>query len=258
MCSNNISQNVFHFKLKQSLFMKKYHHAIQNLLIASCLLLSACSKKKEVSGSVFIVTKGSENIKLGLVDVVAFNRFKFKEKYIDNRKAGLTNDVLWPITEHGLTIIVSEAGLQLGRDKLKEIFEQNPDMSLSQMRTYQNIIEKGEGKNKKLYEKYFELQQQLIPLLIETSKSKQISKTDADGRFRLQDIGSDDTIVALGNRMAGGSHEVYAWVIKYEDIPESGQIMLSNNNLVNDGGNGCDLSTGIRKLYPSTDNKKGK
>lgn len=213
-------------------------------------MLTACSKKKEVSGSVFIVTKGSENIKLGLVDVVVFNRFKFKEKYIDNKKVGLTNDVLSPITKCMSEIRASELGNQYRRDNLKESIEQNPDMSLSSRKIFQKLIDDDEGKTKQLYDKYFKLQQQLVLALIETSTSKQIAKTDADGRFHLQEIGSDDTIVAIANRMVGNAYEMYAWVIKYEDIPQSGQIMLSNNNLVNTGSTRIDLAMGISNLYP--------
>jgi hypothetical protein len=203
---------------------------VQFILITSCMLLAACSKKKEISGSVFIVTKGSENIKLGLVDVVAFNRTDFKEK----NKIGVTNSVLSPFASQYGEVLGSMLTVEVGKNKAKEMFDQDPDMSIDQINRIKTIISDAEAKYNQIAEKFFESQKKLMPLLAESSRSKMIAKTDADGRFVLPDIGSDDTIAAMASRMVGDKNEFYAWVIKIEDIPQNGQIMLSNNNMAKD------------------------
>jgi len=56
--------------LTESYMRKKLLLIVSAILLATCVL-SACKKESELQGSVFIVTQGAENYKLGLVKITS-------------------------------------------------------------------------------------------------------------------------------------------------------------------------------------------
>ena len=60
------------------------------------------------------------------------------------------------------------------------------------------------------------------------------TKTDADGNFKIENMGDAKLLVAFGERKVGSDNENYAWIIALNDrssFPGDGKLMLSNDNI---------------------------
>lgn len=61
---------------------------------------------------------------------------------------------------------------------------------------------------------------------------KHFAYTDADGKFDMEiSIAGEFFVVANAKRLVGRDTEEYEWRVKSTDIPEGGQVMLSNRNM---------------------------
>ncbi len=171
------------------------------------LLFAGCSPKREVSGQVFVVTKGGESVKLGLVGVhvvgsrelveLASKAQRFSATNRANRKllSELTNDLarLAAITPNGFG------------SKIEKI----------QQTVLTRII--NESAEKSLEDLFF----RMMP--------PAVTQTDADGVFVVQASGTD-WLAARGQRQVGDSTESYSWLIPLSGV--NTKLLVSNDRVL--------------------------
>ena len=212
-------------------------------------LKSNAAKKKSISGSVFIVNKRSENIKLALVDIVAFNRLAFKSKHLNIEVGKRIPKLFDPIGSTVVPIMTAKYGVEVAIKTGKKLFEENPGLTPDLIEKIKKYITDAKDNLTKEKAKNFELQRQIVDLIIENGTPKQTVTTDEDGRFNFQDIGGNDTILAFCKQEVNGDLETFCWVVKCEDVPENGKLILSNQNLVKESN--VAIIEGIMKLFPN-------
>jgi hypothetical protein len=172
--------------------------------------LIGCSPSDiDVSGDVFIVTKGGENIKLGLVEVNVFPDSVFKS-FLKNKLQAAKSDLLQ-------------------YKPLKEKLRKELDgTQISNWEKYKLIFHKWAELKDELIDKYINggfLMTDLPTSLVKT-------KTDADGKFIIKLKPDNYAIVASASRIVGDKTEKYYWIIWFTvDSKKQNRIMLSNDNL---------------------------
>ncbi len=184
-------------------------------LLAWSVILSAlvcgggCSGKREVTGQVFVVTKGGENVKLGLVGIhvvgekeLAGIAGQVQRQAATNRAnlellKGLENDVQALVRNAPPKFALPLKRLEeaISRRRLAESIKDSPEVTLFRM---------------------------LPPL---------ITKTDADGLFVVQ-ASEKDWLAARGQRRAGDSTETYLWVMQL--VVGQKKLLVSNDRLLDD------------------------
>ena len=180
------------------------------LLTGICAaVLLGCSGKREVTGQVFVVTKGGENVKLGLVGIhvvgekeLAGIAGRVQRQAATNRAnlellKGLENDVQALVRNAPPKFALPLKRLEeaISRRRLAESMKDSPEVTLFRM---------------------------LPPL---------ITKTDADGLFVVQ-ASEKDWFAARGQRQAGDSTENYLWVMQL--VGGQKKLLVSNDRLLDD------------------------
>lgn len=204
------------------------------LLLLIGLLQTGCFKK-EVEGQVFVVTKGGENIKMGLVDVYVFPEENFRKV-----ASNVTQELLENAKARQMAFRRREASENPLRDgarrliALKTEVERDSKLSEPYRRDAIELIRKAEAEVN-AQEKELETSIR-IPKVMEASDliSSELyglapaGKSDADGIFRVK-ARKGDVIYASGSRRVGDESEYYYWVVQVSN-PKS-RLLISNDNL---------------------------
>jgi hypothetical protein len=180
------------------------------LLTGICAgVIVGCSGKREVTGQVFVVTKGGENVKLGLVGIhvvgekeLAGIADRVQREATTNRAnlkllKGLENDVQ-ALVRKALPEFASplkQLEETISRRRLVESMKDSPEVTLFRM---------------------------LPPL---------VTQSDADGVFVVQ-ASEKDWFAARGQRRAGDSTENYLWVMQL--VGGQKKLLVSNDRLLED------------------------
>jgi hypothetical protein len=149
--------------------------------------------KREVRGQVFVTTRGGSNFKLGGVRVAVY-----PARVIDEFLTWRVGPMMVPIGE------LEQAQERYRRagdydEALKAV-----EMTLTALHTTWTLLPSAAAE----------------------------TTTDADGRFALEhDVGEDWVIFAMAKREIGDDTERYIWTVSKKDIPESGDVMLYNENM---------------------------
>jgi hypothetical protein len=182
------------------------------LFLGGCTKLeTTASPETIVSGEVFIVTQGANNIKLGLVEVVSIPADTFNA---DIKARG---------AEIRAAIAKNEEVLRDCQKLQKEIMDGRilDEATISKLRRdCSNEGTLGRGKN--------------LPGLVFTPAPKNAvsTVTNADGKFLLKlPQGGRYAIFAKGQRSVGDKEEKYFWLEIVELKTENQNLILSNNNL---------------------------
>ena len=180
------------------------------LLTGICAgIIVGCSGKREVTGQVFVVTKGGENVKLGLVGIHVVGEKELAgiadlvQRHAATNRAnlellkGLANDVQALVRKAPPEFASPLKRLEeaITRRRLAESMKDSPEVTLFRM---------------------------LPPL---------ITKTDADGLFVVQ-ASEKDWLAARGQRRAGDSTENYLWVMQL--VVGQKKLLVSNDRLLDD------------------------
>ena len=179
------------------------------LVLVLVLPLFACAPSTgELSGQVFIVTKGGQNFKLGLVTVRAISTEKLKP-WAGKKQAENTNR-------------------QKRLGELKARFDASND-----------LLEKGQLADEitKLASMFSNKEEFGEDLLTGLPPGDVTAKTDAEGHFTMVlPRRGQFALAAQASRDAGGTTERYYWLIWVSlDGSARREIMLSNDNLVGMG-----------------------
>jgi hypothetical protein len=190
----------------------------------------------EVSGDVFIVTKGGTNIKLGLVEIFIYkeNNIKpyIKSKYEFAKAKILPLQADLNKMKHEVEKLKKECDeTTKHEDRYKDIDDEKYTADLHASR---EIIYKYSDKYNEFHKTYDELSRYVgaeyyirglpIPMLT--------TKTDADGKFTINLKSGKYALIASASRTIGEDKEVYYWLIWVSVKPnQRNNIMLSNDNL---------------------------
>ena len=230
------------------------------------------TKNVAVSGQVFIVTKGGENFKLGLVRVAIADG-----NAVNDYKKSIADDINKKLSANKATIDAASADYNAAYEKYESTLTnyQNADTALqgalnasgltylSTMNEVDNVTAEQAGNIVKLdkqradigtklallqqdaQQKYKPIQDALadsqadvsanLPVFIESVPSVADTKTDADGRYSLSvPAGNTYVIVAKASREVGDDTEYYYWIqdVDLTKASDGLSIMLSNDNLV--------------------------
>jgi formylglycine-generating enzyme required for sulfatase activity len=196
-------------------------------LLAIALLgtLSSCSKKPvEVTGQIFVITQGRDNIKMGGVQV----RVIPDEEFV---KAA--NEVL-PWLEAG---VQKEAQATTDADHMTALIreivamEKAAEKPIPELLAIREALVEESGSAKNLMESALAapLYQQAVAKVLNVVSSKQEVTTDADGRFSIQATGKT-WFIAMSSRAVGDQSERYLWVKGFEPVEGSptASLVISN------------------------------
>ena len=196
--------------------------------ILSVLLLSltGCGSKQQLNGNAFIVTEGQGNVKLGLVQISAFNAKMFKDRYVSSLKT--TNSIFKPLINRLQGVEFAKAAMGL-TELMVELSRNNSSDKYREALKNQNDLKEGFRDMPKSYQT---MNLNLINQLRENaSYSKKSTKTDADGNFTFNYNSNDDYLIAVASRLVGEKYEQYAWLIQLDETNIEDKIYLSNDNL---------------------------
>jgi hypothetical protein len=211
---------------------------IYTLLLAVLLFpISGCGNK-EITGQIFVVTKGKDNIKLALVEVGAIPQEEF-DKYLKVKHSKKIEEQkrLLPQYEQATKQLKeagekksaasdewSESGYSNAKYRLSLKADENFDLV---NRKTKDVISEFEAFNE--YGYYL----QTLPA------PKFISKTDADGKFFLTLPKGKYAITASSSRNVGSTSEAYHWLVVVDTASDTKSLMLSNDNFVETNCNEC-------------------
>ena len=182
------------------------------LLTGICAaVLLGCSGKREVTGQVFVVTKGGENVKLGLVGIHVVGEGQLME--IGSKLLGEAQKAK-----------AGEVSLLQLEAEVKSLASAVPSPRTGPL---DKILEEAARRRKgikgfsesKLSQRFF---QEIPPISVQT---------DADGLFTV-DAKTSDWLAARGERRAGAETETYLWLMP---LKEGGKkLLVSNDRLLSD------------------------
>lgn len=211
-------------------------------LLSLLIALSGCGEQK-ITGQVFVVTQGKDNIKLALVAVGAIPQKEF-DQYLKAKQSKKLEQqkLLSPKYEQAKSrLLNSERGLE-SMDVMKKtnhyvpIKRQKADMDF-----VDGLITKFEAVRtecKAVIAEYesFDKTEFLFDGLPRVSA---IAKTDADGKFTLSLPKGKYVLTANSSRKVAGSLEAYYWFIFVDSSSADQPIILSNDNLLETKCNEC-------------------
>jgi hypothetical protein len=215
-------------------------------IICATLLAAGDVGGRTIEGQIFIVTRGGNSIKLGLVEVAAFPR--------EEAQAAIVK-----VTEQ----------LSAEREEIQKITKETSTIEREATATKRALMEawnnarygtKDYDKAKSAYELASELSDDLSRLesLIDQRRRYLFSsrpyfaalpppiakgKTDADGNFVLKlPMLGDFVVGANATRLAGSETEYYSWLVSTD--PEGApKLALSNDNMTSESGGNSILRT---------------
>lgn len=212
------------------------------LAILSLLGYEWFIKTGKLTGQVFVVTKGSGNIKLGLVEVSAIPESDVME-YIEKKRKFISSEKIRISRELDTHYVES---LELGNKAIYEVREAFLKLDNKEEFDRNDLLKKTDGlklelqkKNSKIYSLKFDLKKlnnKSADFFYSDFPDTRISKalTDADGKFSLE-IPSHGkfAIAAHSSRQVLDITEEYYWLVWVSlDGENSKNIILSNNNFM--------------------------
>ncbi|MFM7213469.1 MAG: formylglycine-generating enzyme family protein [Verrucomicrobiota bacterium] len=173
--------------------------------------LGGCSGKREVTGQVFVVTQGGENVKLGLVGIHVVKERQLGEVaarllgQAQQAKAG--EALLLELESEVKTLVSTVAGSQAG--PLEKILAEASRRRAGIPRF------SGDSLGRRLFGE--------LP--------SAVAQTDADGMFSVE-ASSSDWLAARGERRTGSTTESYLWLMPLRGV--SKKLLISNDRLLGD------------------------
>jgi formylglycine-generating enzyme required for sulfatase activity len=194
-------------------------------LTAIALFLPACSKKPVVvSGQLFVVTAGRENVKMGLTGIHVVPDAQFK-----SLAATLAAKIREPSKMDAQNRVDGDARTTF----IKYVLSlETPELlvpELPQLR--EEAVGDTAGKLLEELQRPTEMSLGMATSLLMQAIPPEAAKTDADGRFTLS-IQSKVWLVAVGERSMGKESESYLWITPCElpDKTQTAPILISNDS----------------------------
>ena len=195
------------------------------LAFALLAILPACSKKPvDVTGQVFVVTKGRENIKMGGLEVRVIPDGEFQQM--------AKTTLPWMQEE-----VRKEAQARVDGDFITAFIhevlamEEAAPAPIPELSTIRKAIVEESGQSHSIVESALSsgLLKRGISKLISGATSTLSVTTDADGRFTVP-ITGNSWFIAAGQREVGKETEEYLWVKDFEPPAGSASATLAISN----------------------------
>lgn len=226
------------------------------ITLAFAAIVCSCTKPPQsVDGSIFIVTKGGESVKLGLVEVSVFD-YDSLNSYIQDCIRQDSDSIARNM--HRVVELVSKANAAkqhydsiyaawndatYGTKSYNELYAAS-DLALEQQ------LEASLNAIRAMYfgRNAFEYNAALESNYSKLGHPKSKLKTDADGKFSLSLPEGKYAVCASAKRLVGEDTEYYDWMTFFE-VKENtpNQVMLSNNNM----GDDCETCLVGTKTLPA-------
>ena len=212
------------------------------LAVAGFLYFKHVNKPYRLDGSVFVVTKGGTNIKLGLVAVNVYPKEIINEVLSASEKASNEAHQTLEKEIESTRSLLAKADAEL--EEASKAYERLPYDSPEYDRLLSVAATKESARNKfvdpwnKLMETKRTLDDQIQETLASAIPTSSISaRTNADGEFSLMiPTKGKYILIASGGRSIGDSEEKYLWVVSLpEKKANQYSIMLSNDNILPPG-----------------------
>lgn len=198
--------------------------AVKTCFLVLLFFLAGCSPKPvEISGQIFVVTAGRENIKMGLVAVHAVADEDFKKlaaSLTETIRKGVAADAQAEADESARQALVRE---------IEAIAE--PVSALPELKAL-----KDEVLGRELPQRPGEMSWERAASMMQVFLPAASAKTDADGRFRLA-VNGKVWLVAQASRSLGKEKaESYLWILPWERPAGAtgAPLLLSNDSNVGD------------------------
>jgi hypothetical protein len=238
------------------------------LILVSLLALTGCKPKQTtLSGQVFIVTQGAENVKLGDVEILLIEKsqatdfLQKKQPDIDSEMASKQEDLKKIEQGHVPSVLLTDSAYAKALSDFDELQKQS-DVQLARMsqatKDYNNNPDHADAVSSEASAEADSIQMKM-QLVLDQMKAAQsaviknlenypaaadyfegflpvvVQKTisDADGKFSfVYPRNKSLAVFASAQRMVLNKTEKYYWLVNAPTNAESVQIFLSNNNLV--------------------------
>ena len=203
------------------------------LAFGCALMQCSCSRNREVKGEIFIVTAGHESVKLGLVEIRAFQAAQLN---------ALIESVKKKIAEQEAQL----APISNAADKLESSAKQEDDDVRDKWihkgyKRFRPISDRASTLRSEASELAFRIKghsqylHSVMPFFEVLPQPVAASKSDSDGRFTMKLPRSGEIVLcAAADRRVAKSLEVYCWMVKVTGNADA-PITLSNHNLATSG-----------------------
>ncbi len=194
----------------------------------------ATVSKSTISGQVFIVTKGRDNIKLALVEVAAIPEQSVSQHIKIKHENGLQQQkLLLPAYEAAKKEYEKAEAVEVrNAEVVRKRHDSGRGVYVDQWAAWNKASAVYSSKREswlKIKNQYdhFDSGQFYFEKL---PASAAVSKTDADGKFGLSLTGGKYVIAATTSRQIGRDEETYYWLIFANTSTLNQPLMLSNDN----------------------------
>jgi formylglycine-generating enzyme len=172
--------------------------------------VGGCSGKREVTGQVFVVTNGGENVKLGLVDI-----------HIVNER--LLAEIARPLVGRAMTNKANAMLLKELAVEFEVLVKQAPSGFQSPLEELSKFVTRRADTERLLAESLEDALFKNLP--------PAVAQTDADGMFTVELL-ETEWLAARGQRRIGNSTENYFWLIPTKGAHK--KLLLSNDRMLAD------------------------
>jgi hypothetical protein len=209
--------------------MKAFSCLLPSLVFA--LFVTGCSREREISGQIFVVTQGRENVKMGLVGVHVVSEVQLKTIGTE-----ILRDYKQARQEHEQSQAQARADLAAVQQFESDLNLLVPSgLTVPEADEFRAEIESRRKTLKSDGEDPFQsslLGKALAVRLFEKLPST-AAKTDADGRFTIKAKGKV-WLLARSARTVGKNEETYFWAAAADPATTQNQnaILLSNDSLI--------------------------
>jgi hypothetical protein len=218
------------------------------LMIAWPTVETLFERNRELSGEVFIVTKGGQNYKLGLVPIALYSLETLK-RYLDQKKQQAQTELarLGPLVEAAKSEMDA-------KNKTKSaafdawLHSHYSDPNRSALEAARNEADKGWKAAMGEYYRLLSEQSKLASgafYFVGLPEPLVTTQTNSDGKFTVEmPTKGNLAIAANAHRSVGDSTEHYYWLIKVSLGGAAKKAMiLSNNNLTSEGSSDSLITT---------------
>ena len=220
--------------MRNKILPPSWFAALHCLVAFYCLVITArADETRTIDGQVFIRTKGGDNIKLSLVDVLLFDAKLLSENLEQQRsRARPLERYIEPleIAAHARYLNAEKADKSAFDILMKDVLNKQLDVAWKKasQETTQAVGDWTHLHNRLIFlrSSYF--------FFAELPRPQQASKTDADGKFSFKVPIGSYALKAQSSRKAGSNTEFYNWIVRVQ-VDGDKKIMLANDNLADSG-----------------------
>ncbi|MDB4317413.1 hypothetical protein N9999_01320 [bacterium] len=197
-------------------------------VFAALVFLSGCQsdppkEEVEIEGQVFVVTKGRENIKMGLTPIYVLSDEEFQkiaaelaEEIQAFRVEGIQREANWEARTKFIRELLAMEGRELAESALEAL-------RMEAARPSSEYV----VKNRFLVHEDLERSKVLLFSMIPAATTK----TDADGKFKIS-VSSKSWVIAQGQRSVGKESEDYLWIAPIGEPEKAAKssLLISNDS----------------------------